>query len=559
MAAVEVATATASSPPAWLAELLTTLPDFSRAGYRAGSPLPSETSQKIVDVTAPPYTADPSGQKDSTSAIQRAIDDLGPGGGVVFLPAGVYRLECPKDRKASLRLVRDGVVLRGAGPGKTFLLDATAEPAGKAMVQVGRGLKKMPQSDPVEVAILAPDRLRVPGEFFPKLQIGDWVAVQQLLHRQWLEEFGDPSWHNPSTAPLGPSAIRQITDLHPESSTVLLDLPIPTAVYRGNPLLFRLQPPVQEVGLENFSLANCEQTIPQGWGDKDADQPGSGAARVNRARAIQFLGVAHAWVRGVASFRPTDNTHGSHLASNGIELRDSRSVTLQEVRLSHPQYGGEGGNGYLFSLVNSSDCLLLGCSATFSRHGFSFAAAGTHGNVLHRCRDSQTGRYVGSSGAEFASGYGSDHHRWFSHQNLIDQCVADRSFFAAVYRPFGATILHGVTAWGSIFWNVRGEGEPDWPVGLEGQRQLGDWVVASEQGGSGLIVGTSGPRSQVRLGAFFSSGNSPVFLQKPDRTDWLGQGEMLHPASLYQAQRQSAGLSESESSDALQTPTQEQN
>lgn len=45
-------------------------------------------------VTNSPYSADSSGKKDSSDAIQRALDDCAKaGGGTVYLPAGQYRLE----------------------------------------------------------------------------------------------------------------------------------------------------------------------------------------------------------------------------------------------------------------------------------------------------------------------------------------------------------------------------------------------------------------------------------------------------------------------------------
>ena len=79
---------------------------------------------KTVDVTKAPYGADPSGKKDATAAIQKALDAVGKqGGGVVFLPAGTYRLVPPKGKSSALFVRHSGVVLRGAGRGLTFLFN----------------------------------------------------------------------------------------------------------------------------------------------------------------------------------------------------------------------------------------------------------------------------------------------------------------------------------------------------------------------------------------------------------------------------------------------------
>ena len=54
------------------------------------------TSARSVNVLQEPYNADPTGQTDSTDAIQRAILDVNSlGGGAVFIPAGVYLVSFP--------------------------------------------------------------------------------------------------------------------------------------------------------------------------------------------------------------------------------------------------------------------------------------------------------------------------------------------------------------------------------------------------------------------------------------------------------------------------------
>jgi len=53
-----------------------------------------ETIIASAVVTSPPYKADKTGRRDATAAIQKALDDVGRmGGGVVFVPAGRYRIE----------------------------------------------------------------------------------------------------------------------------------------------------------------------------------------------------------------------------------------------------------------------------------------------------------------------------------------------------------------------------------------------------------------------------------------------------------------------------------
>ena len=88
------------------------LHDFSYAGYGNGPGLPGEGSKAKFDVTT--FGADRTGAADSTAAIQLAIDAAGDaGGGVVFVPAGMYRCD------GALSITESSIVLRGEGPAKS--------------------------------------------------------------------------------------------------------------------------------------------------------------------------------------------------------------------------------------------------------------------------------------------------------------------------------------------------------------------------------------------------------------------------------------------------------
>jgi hypothetical protein len=69
---------------------------------------PKPATNRLFDVTAAPYHADKNGGGDSSSAIQQALNAAGAaGGGTVYLPAGIYRIEQPIT-------VPIGVELRGS-------------------------------------------------------------------------------------------------------------------------------------------------------------------------------------------------------------------------------------------------------------------------------------------------------------------------------------------------------------------------------------------------------------------------------------------------------------
>lgn len=55
---------------------------------------PTPGSKGVLSITSPPYAADPSGKELATKAIQSAIDDASRGGGgIVYVPAGLYRVQ----------------------------------------------------------------------------------------------------------------------------------------------------------------------------------------------------------------------------------------------------------------------------------------------------------------------------------------------------------------------------------------------------------------------------------------------------------------------------------
>ncbi|HEY0136300.1 MAG TPA: glycosyl hydrolase family 28-related protein, partial [Nannocystis sp.] len=91
------------------------LHDFSYAGYHLGeTPLAVDVSANKIDVVAD-HGADPTGTADATAAFQAALDAAGLAGGVVEVPAGLYKIE------GSLAVKSSRVVLRGVGAAQSKL------------------------------------------------------------------------------------------------------------------------------------------------------------------------------------------------------------------------------------------------------------------------------------------------------------------------------------------------------------------------------------------------------------------------------------------------------
>jgi len=103
----------------------------------------------LIIATEPPYNAPVNGADDAAPAIQRAMEDMGAlGGGVVYLPAGHYRMHEPV-------VVPEGVELRGADGSHH-----RAESRGTTFFVTGGRDTKTPDSDPAAVTLKSGAGLR---------------------------------------------------------------------------------------------------------------------------------------------------------------------------------------------------------------------------------------------------------------------------------------------------------------------------------------------------------------------------------------------------------------
>lgn len=522
--------------------------DFSYAGYRAGeAPIP-DVIGPVFDVTQPPFNADSTGRMDATEAIQAAIDAAGatPGGGVVHMPAGTYLLSVQvHTRDEALRLDKPNVVLRGAGVGRTFLLNTTSvlRPPGtkgaKAIIRViGPEASSMRAVVPADAeSPLREDLLRstrvIPVEHTGLFQAGDTVVARIDLTDEWLAETREPSWVGNAAALWHTLSFRRtVKEVDAAARTVTLDAPIRHPLkLRDRARLSRLsEEPITGVGLEDFSIGSLQNAGTR-WGEGDYRTEGTPAREVHSSRLIELFRARDCWVRRVHSFQAPENTSTAHMLSNGITVLMSSHVTIEDCVFERPQYGGGGGNGYMFTLVGSQECLIKNSEARYSRHGFSITALGASGNVITGCIDRDTGYATGATGEMHTNGFSSDHHMRLSMANLIDTCTGDASWWEAVYRPWGGPVLHGVSATNSVFWNTYGTGRV---TSRSARMENFNWAVRSDQGGWGYVIGTRGERSAVDVSQSPRATNGqsgPV-----DHVEGVGRGYTLEPFSLYQDQ-----------------------
>lgn len=192
---------------------------------------------------------------------------------------------------------------------------------------------------------------------------------------------------------------------------------------------------LEEVGLEHLSLGNLEDPKVNGWAEEDYREPGSGAWDAHHAWLVQWHGVRNGWMRSVHSCRPRENSLNVHMLANGVELHFARGITLEDVRMQRPQYGGGGGNGYMIRLSAAQECLVRDCQVAWNRHGFIFSGMQTSGNVNWKGSASTTGWQ--GAGSQRTLGLSSDHHMHLSQSNLIDGVCLHGDYFQAAWGSWG--------------------------------------------------------------------------------------------------------------------------
>ncbi len=490
--------------------------DFSYAGYHRGEVPVPEVAGPVFDAVAT-YGADPTGTTDSTAAIQAAIDAAGAaGGGVVRLSAGTFLLSLPEGKSSVLRIRDNGVVLRGSGSEQTFLLNtSTTNMREKVVVWICAS----PYEDaPVYLAADLPNpTFRLPLEDASSFAPGDMVWLRWDFTPDWVAEHGQEAyWNSTNGYPDATIYQREIIAVDTNENWIETDIPTRyTVKTRDHARVYKLHGRIKECGVENLLIGNLQHPGSD-WDEEDYSVPGILAYAVHANWLFDVQRAYDCWISNVHSYQPDGNTSTCHMLSNGIRIYKSCRITVRDCSMKRPQYGGGGGNGYMYRLMTANDCLVENCLAEFSRHGFVVSHAGSTGDVFHRCEDRTTNHATGSTGSYVTSlGDGSDNHMHFSHSCLWDQCRAFDSFWEATHR--GTVGNQGLTAAHGVYWNTSGDGTA-YP----------DKLVVTEQARYGYVIGTSGSSSKVWNRDPARCNTWPL-----DFVEGEGKGASLFPASLY--------------------------
>jgi hypothetical protein len=314
------------------------LPDFSWAGYRSGdAPIPEV---KVV-ASVKNFGAAADGKTDDAKAIQAAIDKTAAG--AIEIPAGRYVLNEPVTMRKS------GIVLRGAGAGKTiFVVPRSLEqvrgasPAGKMSAYAFGGGFVMVQGadDGAHLTDIVAPASRGERTIVVKndhtITPGTWVRVR-MNHDPALGRLIHGGLHD--AAPKTGQEIPYFMNWAAKVVTVdgpklTLDRPLRLDV---NPAweaqVYAFAPTVHDVGIEGitFEFAGTpkrEHLMEEGF------------------NAIEFRGVSNGWVRDVTTID----------ADNAINVVNSRFCTFENIVCKPAKRTGMTGHHALW-VRQAQDCL----------------------------------------------------------------------------------------------------------------------------------------------------------------------------------------------------------
>ena len=417
--------------------------DFSYAGYGGGGvALPIFPVRKTVT---------PSG-KDDTSAIQAAIDEVSKlplvdgVRGAVLLEKG--RFHC----SATLRLTKDGVVLRGSGTGEgDTVMEMTGDPHLAISVGGKSVVKAVGTPTPVSDVYVPSGSQSLRVNDASGFRAGDRVEIIRPVTSEWLHLMGMDALVRNGKKETWVSgdlkAERTIASVSGDKLT--FDVPL-TDSYDSRYLgaegasVVKVEDSGQivNVGVEDFRLVAPARKVSL------SDKPFNG---------LQMNGTVDGWVRNL---RIVDTTEAVGLG------RDARRVTVEGVDVAQSIPIAGAAKPADFS-INGTQILVDRCSATGDSVFYIAVGPGMQGpNVVLNC-------------VFHGNGHVQPHQRW-STGILIDSCQVPEGGIDLMNRgEMGSG--HGWTMGSGVAWNNVAKsyiiqmppGSVNWAIGNRGDQQLG--------------------------------------------------------------------------------------
>lgn len=383
------------------------IPYVGRAGARRGAAL---TTRPPVVANVLSYGATHDGSTDSAAAINRALAEAGErGGGTVLVPPGTYRID------DFLHIGHSGVVLRGAGSGRTRLL------ATKHLTE-----------------LIGPYGSRYGGDKSSWSWAGGliWLAPH-ARHASLVAAIRARAWPFEGWTGNRRDEWQTLTTVRPARRgdwSVTVD--DPSALHRGRLVLLRLADDEAHTLLEHMAGGGAGPEAYH-WDDKTkltSYVPYEWPVRITsvQGRKVTFERPLPLDVR--PEWDPRLTTLAEPLTDSGVE-----GLTLEAVETPQsPHLLDKGYNGVTFQCAY--DCWAEDVVVRHVDNGFGLVAASAC--TLRRTR-------VEGRGA---------HHPYFCREGAHDNLVEDFRIAARTVPAPAGTQLHGINVEGLSSYNVWSRG-----------------------------------------------------------------------------------------------------
>lgn len=463
--------------------------DFSYAGYHNGEESPPNISStntfSILD-----YGADPLGEEDSTNSFQDAIQ-AAQNGGTVWIPEGLYRID------ELLKIEHSNIILAGEGPEKSRLWFTKNTSMTDQSSILFRG--SIQQGAEILLSQDASSRSNyIELEDTENLEIGQDISIGWVITDDFVHDHGMSNYWMTFRGQWVSFFRRTVTDI--EENRIAIDVPIRYPIYQRDQASIRVEEGyLSECGIQNISISNAVEK--------------TNALLFDRAHAIQLEATKDCWIDRVESFAAPEQE--KHLQSGGVKILTSKRVTVSNSIMEQAQHRGDGGNGYLFEISQSSEILIRDSVARAGRHNFiQNWGFGTSGCVFLRTESSEGESHFDNSGSITSTGFSEFHHS-LAMANLIDNSIADDGWKAVNRLFYSSGAGHSATE--NVFWNIKGAGS-----------------LYSYQYGHGYVIGSTDINVYTEVSDVYeSNGTAPE-----DYVEGIGEGETLIPQSLYEDQLQ---------------------
>jgi len=346
------------------------LPDFSYAGYHFSEKvIPDISNRKYFKVTD--FGAIPNDEVFDDEAIQKAVDaaENNPEGGVVFFPAGRYKIAADTNSKKQIRISKSNIVLKGSGSGigGTEIYQATRRIN-------GRQFMFSPESDRIEQ--LTTITQNASRESFvvvvadaSKLKVGQDVIVHHRSEEYTRKYFAPlelkPVW----TRLFGQNGGMQINEIHSiakiEGNRVTFKNPLHQDVImvKGYDWQIQTRSFLEECGIEDILFTSNWKTYPEDFIHH------KNAIHDYAYEAVGMEYVKNSWVRNCEF----------HDWNEGINIRAGYQVSVLNTH-----FRGKKGHASVHARTGYG-VLIKNCTFNGAQHHGAGTGYGASGTVVTQC------------------------------------------------------------------------------------------------------------------------------------------------------------------------------